>query len=35
MILKEKNFKKLLNKYKEQKDKKDFYFFDERIFGIH
>ena len=26
---------KLLNKYKEQKDKKDFYFFDESRFGTH
>ena len=26
---------KFLNKYKEQKDKKDFYFFDESRFGTH
>ena len=36
MIIREKNLKKnLLNKYKEQKDKKDFYFFDESRFGTH
>ena len=27
--------KNLLNKYKEQKYKKDFYFFDESRFGTH